>query len=120
MRPYDPNNIFAKILRGEIPCKKVGESPHALAFEDISPQAPCHLLVIPKGPYVSFADFSAQASAQEMQDFFKLVGEVAHAAGVEASGYRLLTNHGAHAHQEVPHFHIHLVGGRALGPLLAS
>lgn len=119
MTQYDSNNIFAKILRGEIPCDKVYESDHALAFNDISPQAPTHTLVIPKGAYVSMADFSAKASDGEIADFIRSVGIVAKAAGLEGDGYRILANHGTNAHQEVPHFHIHIVGGKALGPLLA-
>ncbi len=119
MQTYDPTNIFAKILTGDIPCDKVGENEVALAFRDINPQAPTHVLVIPKGAYVSFADFTAKADAKEQLGFWQLAGQVAKAAGLEESGYRLLANHGAHAHQEVPHFHIHICGGRALGPLLA-
>ncbi|MGF1605991.1 MAG: histidine triad nucleotide-binding protein [Rhodothalassiaceae bacterium] len=115
---YDDSNIFAKILRGEIPCKKVLESEHALAFHDINPQAPSHILVIPKGAYVSFEDFSANASEAEIAGFIRAVGEVARAAGLDASGYRLIANHGNHAHQEVPHLHVHIMGGRPLGPML--
>jgi histidine triad (HIT) family protein len=115
---YDDGNIFARILRGEIPCKKVHEDAYALAFHDINPQAPVHVLVIPKGAYVSFADFSALASAEEITGFFKAVGKVAADLGVEPDGYRLITNHGDHAHQEVPHFHLHIVAGRPLGPML--
>jgi histidine triad (HIT) family protein len=118
--PYDPNNIFAKILRGEIPCKKAHESAHALAFHDINPQAPTHILVIPKGAYVSADDFSVQASAAEIEDFWRSVGAVARQAGVDAGGYRLIANHGGDAHQEVPHFHIHILGGRPLGPMLVK
>lgn len=117
---YDTNNIFAKILRGEIPCDKVYEDETVLAFADISPQAPTHILVIPKGAYVSFADFSQNATDAEITGFIRAVGQVANAAGVEADGYRLLANHGQNAHQEVPHFHVHICGGKALGPLLAS
>jgi len=120
MTAYDPSNIFAKVLRGEIPCQKVAENDQALAFADINPQAPTHILVIPKGAYVSFADFSAEASELEIAGFVRLVGQVAQAAGLNPSGYRLLANHGADAHQEVPHFHVHICGGRALGPLLSS
>ena len=116
---YDPSNIFARILRGEIPCKKVFENEHALAFHDINPQAPVHILVIPKGAYVSFDDFSARASAAEIAGFVRAIGEVARTQGVEESGYRILANHGADSHQEVPHFHVHIFGGRALGPMLA-
>lgn len=118
--PYDPSNIFAKILSGGIPCDKVAESDHALAFRDINPQAPSHILVIPKGAYISMADFSAQASDAEIGDFIRLVGQVARDEGLEGDGYRILANHGANAHQEVPHFHVHICGGKALGPLLAS
>jgi histidine triad (HIT) family protein len=117
---YDSNNVFARILRGEIPCKKVLENEHALAFHDINAQAPTHILVIPKGPYVSLDDFSAKASAEEIAGFVRAVGEVARAQGLAASGYRILANHGADAHQEVPHFHVHIFGGRRLGPMLAK
>lgn len=116
---YDPSNIFARILRGEIPCKKVHETEHALAFHDIRPQAPTHVLVIPKGAYVSWADFAAKASTDEIAGFVRAVGEVAKLVGVEDTGYRLLANHGPDSHQEVPHLHIHIMGGRPLGPLLA-
>ena len=118
MQPYDSENIFAKILQGTIPCTKVGENDVALAFRDINPQAPTHILVIPKGAYVSFADFSAHANEQEVLGFFRLVGQIAKDEGLEPRGYRLLANHGEDAHQEVPHFHVHICGGRALGPLL--
>lgn len=117
---YDPNNIFAKILRGEIPCKKVYEDRHVLAFHDIRPQAPTHVLVIPKGPYVSFADFSEQATPEEILDFIRAAGLIARQAGVEDSGYRLIANHGPDSHQEVPHFHLHILGGRPLGPMLVQ
>ena len=116
---YDENNIFARILRGEIPCKRVHETPHALAFHDINPQAPTHVLVIPKGPYRSWADFSAAAPDAEIAGFVRAVGEVAKLLGLEEPGYRLLANAGVNAHQEVPHLHVHIFGGRALGPMLA-
>ena len=116
--PYDDNNIFARILRGEIPCKKVHEDQWSLAFHDINPQAPVHVLVIPKGRYCSFADFSASASAAEIAGFIRSVGAVAKELGLEAEGYRLLANMGPHGHQEVPHLHVHLFGGRPLGPML--
>ncbi|WP_310476207.1 histidine triad nucleotide-binding protein [Sandarakinorhabdus sp.] len=116
---YDENNIFARILRGEIPCKRVHETPHALAFHDINPQAPIHVLVIPKGPYRSWADFSATAPDAEIAGFVRAVGEVAKLLGLEEPGYRLLANAGVNAHQEVPHLHVHVFGGRALGPMLA-
>jgi len=117
---YDPSNIFARILRGEIPCHKVHETEHALAFNDIRPQAPTHVLVIPKGAYVSWADFAAKASADEIAGFVRAVGAVAKLVGVEDTGYRLLANHGPDSHQEVPHFHVHIMGGRPLGPLLSQ
>ena len=116
---YDPTNIFAKILRGEIPNKTVYEDEWALAFHDINPQAPLHVLVIPKGAYVSWDDFSARAGAEEIAGFVCAVGHVAREAGLVEPGYRLLANVGGHGHQEVPHLHVHLFGGRPLGPMLA-
>ena len=118
-KPYDDQNIFAKILRGEIPSKKVFEDEYALAFHDINPQAPTHLLVIPKGPYVSWDDFSAKGSDAEIAGFVRAVDEVARAAGLVAPGYRLLANTGLDSHQEVPHLHVHIFAGRKLGPMLA-
>lgn len=118
-QPYDDQNIFAKILRGEIPNKTVYEDEWALAFHDINPQAPLHVLVIPKGPYVSWDDFSAKASAQEIAGFIRAVGHVARQAGLVEPGYRLLANIGGHGHQEVPHLHVHVFAGRPLGPMLA-
>lgn len=112
---YDPENIFAKILRGEIPCNKVYEDDWALAFHDINPLMPVHVLVIPKGPYVSLDDFSAKASTDELSGFLKAVGEVARTMGVDESGYRIVANSGADANQEVPHFHVHIFGGRRIG-----
>lgn len=117
--PYDDQNIFARILRGEIPAKKVYEDDHALAFHDINPQAPHHILVIPKGAYVSWDDFSARASDAEIAGFVRAVGRVARDAGFVADGYRLLANIGGDAGQEVPHLHVHLFAGRPLGPMLA-
>ena len=117
---YDDTNIFARILRGEIPCKKVYEDAHTLAFEDINPQAPIHTLVIPKGKYVSIADFAAKASDAEIGALIRAVGKVAQMKGLEESGFRILANAGANAHQEVPHLHIHIFGGRALGPMLVK
>ncbi len=116
--PYDEQNIFARILRGEIPSKKVYEDAFALAFHDINPQAPVHVLVIPKGPYCAFADFSATASAEEIVGFIRAVGKVAHDLGLEEPGYRLLANMGEHSGQEVPHFHVHLFAGRPLGRMI--
>ncbi len=116
--PYDDDNIFAKILRGEIPCTKVYEDEWAFAFNDINPQAPTHVLVIPKGRYVSWDDFSAKASDPEIAGFVRAVGEVARAAGHVEPGYRLLANIGQHGHQEVPHLHIHIFAGRQMGAML--
>lgn len=117
--PYDDANIFARILRGEIPSRKVYEDEHALAFHDINPQAPQHILVIPKGAYVSWDDFSARGSDAEIAGFVRAVGHVAREAGLVAPGYRLLANTGQDGHQEVPHLHVHIFGGRPLGPMLA-
>ena len=117
---YDKDNIFAKILRGEIPCDKVYEDDFALAFKDINPQAPVHVLVIPKGEYVSWADFSANAPDDLVAGFVRAVGKVAKDLGVEDAGYRVLANAGAHAHQEVPHLHVHIFAGRPLGPMLSG
>ena len=117
--PYDAQNVFARILRGEIPCRRVFEDEHALAFHDVAPQAPVHVLVIPKRPCVSFADFSAQATDAEIAGFIRALGRVATLLGLDEPGYRLLANMGVHAGQEVPHFHVHLFGGAPLGPMLA-
>lgn len=117
-QPYDDGNIFARILRGEIPAKRVYEDDHALAFHDINPQAPVHILVIPKGAYVSWDDFSAHASEAEIAGFVRAVGAVARAEGLVVPGYRLLANVGIDGHQEIPHLHVHLFGGRPLGPML--
>lgn len=115
---YDETNIFAKILRGEIPCDKVYEDAHALAFRDIAPQTPTHILVIPKGAYVSSDDFTANASEAELAGFLRAVGHVAREAGLAEPGYRILANHGSDAHQEVPHFHVHVFGGTDLGRMI--
>jgi diadenosine tetraphosphate (Ap4A) HIT family hydrolase len=117
--PYDDSNIFARILRGEIPAKRVYEDDYALAFHDIAPQAPTHMLVIPKGAYVSWDDFSARAPDAEIAGFVRAVGHVAREHCLVAPGYRLLANVGAHGGQEVPHLHVHLFGGQPLGPMLA-
>jgi histidine triad (HIT) family protein len=117
--PYDKSNIFARILRGEIPCRKVYEDDHALAFHDIAPQAPIHILIIPKGAWVSWDDFSARAPAEEIAGFVRAIGHVAREQGLVAPGYRLLANAGTNSGQEVPHLHVHLFGGRPLGPMLA-
>lgn len=115
---YDPNNVFARILRGEIPCRKVHETKHSLAFHDINPLAPTHVLVVPKGAYVHLDDFTAKASEEELADFIRAVGDTARLLGVQAEGYRILANNGANAHQEVPHLHVHIFGGRPLGSML--
>ena len=117
--PDDDQNIFAKILRGEIPNRTVFEDEWALAFHDIQPQAPHHVLVIPKGAYVSWDDFSARASVAEIAGFVRAVGHVGRELRLVAPGYRLLANTGHHAHQEVPHLHVHLFGGKPLGPMLS-
>ncbi|QNA85084.1 histidine triad nucleotide-binding protein [Sphingomonas sp. So64.6b] len=118
-KPYDDQNIFAKILRGEIPSKRVYEDEHAIAFLDINPQAPTHILVIPRGAYVSWDDFSARGSDSEIAGFVRAVGEVARSAGLVAPGYRLLANTGTESGQEVPHLHVHVFAGKPLGPMLA-
>jgi len=115
---YDDNNIFAKILRGEIPSKRVFENEHALAFHDIHPLAPTHVLVIPKGKYISMADFTTRASEAEIAGLFRAVGAVARQLGLETDGYRILANMGEHSGQEVPHLHVHIFGGRPLGRML--
>jgi histidine triad (HIT) family protein len=117
--PYDKDNIFARILRGEIPSKRVYEDEHALAFHDINPLAPTHILVIPKGAYVSWDDFSARAADTEIAGFARAVGRVAREAGLVESGYRLLANTGFDSGQEVPHLHVHIFAGASLGPMLA-
>jgi len=115
---YDRNNVFARILRGELPCTKIYEDQHVLAFRDIAPQAPVHVVLIPKGEYISSDDFSASASPAELAAFMQAIGKIARSEGVAEDGYRILANHGAAAHQEVPHFHLHILGGRDLGPML--
>ena len=117
---YDTQNIFAKILRGEIPCDKVFENDHALAFKDIAPQAPVHVLVIPKGAYVSIDDFTAQASDAEISGFYRAVGKVARDLGLVEPGYRIINNTGTDGCQEVPHFHVHILGGKSLGAMLVK
>ncbi len=119
-QPYDDANIFARILRGEIPCAKVYEDDWALAFNDINPQAPTHVLVIPKGAYVCWDDFAADASAEEIAGYVRAIGAVARQLGVEAPGYRLLSNCGLASHQEVPHLHVHLFAGRKMGHMLVE
>jgi diadenosine tetraphosphate (Ap4A) HIT family hydrolase len=118
-QPYDDNNIFARILRGELPCKKVFEDEHVLAFHDINPLSPTHILVIPKKPYVSWDDFSKEAPEAEVVAFVRAVGSIARQAGLLEDGYRLLANTGLNSGQEVPHLHVHIFAGRPLGPMLA-
>lgn len=119
-KPYDPNNVFARILRGEIPNKTVLETAHTLAFHDIGPQAPVHILVIPKGAYVDFAEFAVKASAEELVDFHRASAQVCEMMGLTGpEGYRAITNAGTHGMQEVPHYHLHILGGRVLGRLVA-
>ena len=118
-RPYNDSNVFAKILRGELPCKKVYEDEWALAFHDINPLAPVHILVIPKGPYVSWDDFSANGSDEEIAGFVRAVGKVARDQQLVVQGYRVLANIGKRAGQEVAHLHVHIFGGQPLGPMLA-
>lgn len=117
--PYDDSNVFARILRGEIPSRRVYEDEWAVAFHDIAPQAPVHVLVIPRGKYVSMADFTQNAAADEIAGFVRAVGTVARQLGLEEPGYRTLANVGGHGGQEVPHLHVHLFGGAPLGPMLA-
>jgi histidine triad (HIT) family protein len=116
--PYDEQNIFARILRNEIPAKRVYEDEFAVAFQDIRPQAPVHVLVVPRGAYCSLADFSASAPASEIAGFMRAVGAIARQLGLEAQGYRMIANMGEHSGQEVPHFHVHLLAGRPLGKML--
>jgi histidine triad (HIT) family protein len=115
---YDRDNVFAKILRGEIPCRRAYEDDYALAFHDINPLAPVHVLVIPMGDYVSMDDFTAQAPADQIAGFFRAVGATARVLGLHENGYRFLANTGAHGRQEVPHFHVHIFGGALLGRML--
>src|SRR6516164_349430 len=112
---YDRDNVFARILRGELPCNKVYEDEHVLAFHDINPLAPTHILVIPKGEYVSFDDFALKASAAEIAALMRALGRIARDEGAAEAGYRILANTGPAAHQEVAHFHFHLFAGRDLG-----
>jgi len=118
-QPYDDSNIFARILRGELPSSKVYEDEFVLAFNDIHPLAPTHILVIPKGAYVSWDDFSERASEAEIAGFVRAVGKIARDQGLVDRGYRILANAGLNSGQEVPHLHAHIFGGRPLGPMLA-
>ena len=120
MTAYDDNNIFARILRGEIPCDKMHNDAHVLAFRDLHPKAPVHILVIPKGKYVSAADFGAKATPEEITAFWRAVSKIAADQNLPASGFRLIANAGLNGGQEVPHFHVHILGGSPLGPMLAK
>ena len=117
-KSYDVNNIFAKILRSEIPCNKILENQFALAFSDINPQSPIHILVIPKNSYVNFYDFTKNASFKEVELFWKLVNEVIEQVKIENKGFRIITNSGSDGNQDVPHFHVHILGGRNLGRMI--
>lgn len=117
---YNKDNIFAKIIRGEIAASKVYEDEKLLAFHDISKTSPVHVLVIPKGEYINFVDFSTKATSEEISHFFKKIAEIAKELGVVENGFRLITNSGADAHQTVPHFHVHILAGKKMGPLLTS
>lgn len=117
---YDDQNIFAKILRGEIPNNTVYEDDHVLAFNDIAPQAPTHILVIPKGAYISIDDFGAKASAEELKAFYSAIDKIVEEKGLKADGFRCIANTGNHGGQEVPHFHIHILGGAPVGPMVSK
>lgn len=117
---YDDNNVFAKILRGEIPAKKVHEDDYALAFHDIGAKAPVHVLVIPKGKYTSIVDFGAKASEAEIAGFYRAVAKVANDLGISKEGFRTIANTGLNGGQEVPHFHVHLLGGKKIGPMVSE
>ncbi len=117
---YDDQNIFAKILRGEIPCDKVYEDGHVLAFRDIAPQAPIHILVIPKSAYISIDDFGLRASEQEVAAFYKAVALIVQQEGLDKDGFRSIANTGSHGGQEVPHFHLHLLGGKPMGAMVTG
>jgi histidine triad (HIT) family protein len=120
MEPYDDSNVFARILRNEIPCKKVYEDDHVLAFHDVRPKAPIHVLVIPKGEYATLHDFYERASELELSSFSRAVAKIVHQLNLPANGYRLLANCGLFGGQEVPHFHFHLLAGKPLGPMICS
>ena len=117
---YDDQNIFAKILRGEIPCDKVFEDDHVLAFNEITPQAPTHILVIPKGAYISIDDFGRNASAEEIKAFYAAIDTITEEKNLKESGFRCIANTGLNGGQEVPHYHMHILGGKALGPMLSA
>jgi histidine triad (HIT) family protein len=120
MKIYDKNNLFAKIIRGEIKSDKVYEDDDVLAFYDISKAAPIHVLVVPKGEYINFSDFATKAKTSEIANFFRKVSEIAEKLGVDKQGFRLITNNGADSHQTIEHFHVHILAGKKLGPLLTG
>ncbi len=117
---YDDQNIFAKILRGEIPNTTVLETEHTLAFRDLYPQAPSHVLLIPKGPYVCYDHFAQEATDAEIVDYTRAIGKVCELEGVAEGGFRMISNAGEHGVQEVPHLHVHILSGRPLGRMLAK
>lgn len=117
---YDTNNIFAKILRAEIPCKKVYEDEHVLAFHDIAPKAPVHILVLPKGAYTDMDDFTKRGNVDEIAALFRALGQIARDNGLDQSGYRVISNCGLNGGQEVPHLHLHLLGGKKIGPMVGA
>ena len=117
---YDENNIFAKILRSEIDCKKINENDYTLAFFDINPQAPIHILIIPKNPYVNMYDFNKNASSAEILGFWELVNDIIDHQGINNNGFRIISNTGKDGNQDVPHFHLHLLGGKNLGRMIKS
>lgn len=118
--PYDTNNIFAKILRGDIPCNKVYEDEFVLAFHDIAPKAPTHILVIPKGAYIDIVDFGANATANEIEGFYRAVAAISKEQNLAGNGFRSIANTGLHGGQEVPHYHLHLLGGKTIGPMVSG
>ena len=117
---YNSQNLFAKIIRKEIPCNKVYEDDKVIAFHDINPVAPIHILVLPKGEYISFDDFAATSSAADIANFFQTIQKIANEAGIIENGYRLIMNHGSDASQTIDHFHVHIIAGKALGGLIAT
>ena len=119
-QPYDPSNILARVVRGELPSNVVVDSTHSLALHDIAPLAAIHVLVVPKGDYVSFEDFATNASDAEIADLVRTIGKAATETGADAQGYRILANTGKRAGQEIPHLHVHLFGGQPLGPMLVK
>ena len=117
---YDENNIFARILKGEIPCQAIYEDEYTLSFKDINPQAPVHVLVIPKEAYINWTDFAVRASDKEISAFTKAISRVADLTGISETGYRVISNIGSDGHQEVPHLHMHVLGGSSIGPLVSA